>query len=420
MCKVTSADSVAKGTGPVASNARIVTLDVLRGFALLGMIIAHFHKTMAAATAPGVTSWIGTFITMAVAEKDRTVFAFLFGVGFAIMMRRLEVRGLSVAVIFLRRLFVLYLVGFAVEALTRFSILREYAWWGVPLLFLRNFPTRPLLALALISTAALSIRDLVDDGYAIATLGRQDAIATENARLQQWETNQRPILEALKGGKYPKVVSTRIGQMVRELPTFYNFTPKVYLALFILGLLSMRHGIFDDPKRRLHLIVGAMVAGLLIWAAYWWVLPLVPTEFVTPRIAMRFHSGFGIVDEQFLAFTYIGMITLLLAYRPDWQTRLSSFGWVGRMALTNYIMQAAAIDFLSSPYGLGLKVGPKTELAAAAALFGLQVLLSRLWLSRFRFGPFEWMWRSLTYWQWQPLRNTSGHERSGSRVLLPP
>lgn len=401
----------AAAAGPVAPRGRIATLDILRGFSLLGMILAHFYKTMGEGAAAGGASWIEWGITMGVAEKDRAVFAFLFGVSFAVMLHRLEARNLPVVAIFLRRLFMLYLLGFALESLTRFSILREYALWGVPLLLLRKYNTRTLLVLALLSAAAFSIRDLVDSGHAVVTLGHEGAVAAEREQLQQWEEARRWERENMAGAGYAQVVAWRFDRIVREIPTLYHLTPTINLALFILGLLAVRHGIFEAPLRHRRLILGFMAIGLLIWVADWWLLPLLPADFATPRIALRLHGGLGVVDEQLLAFTYIGAVTLLLANRPDRQSWLAAIGWVGRMALTNYILQAALIDYASSPYGLGLKISPVEELMATAILFGLQILLSRLWLSRFRYGPVEWLWRSFTYWRWQPLRIAPGQAR---------
>jgi uncharacterized protein len=402
------------GSTPAATSARIVTLDILRGFALLGMILAHVHKMLAEAPVANANHWVSVLITMGVAEKDRAVFAFLFGVGFAVLMRRLEARGQPVVAIFLRRLAGLYLLGFAVETFTRFSILREYAWAGVPLLFLRNYPTRTLLVLALLSASALSLRALVDSGYALATTGRAATFTVERAQQQQWEADKQAELASTSGRDYFAVVATRFRHLIQTKPTLYHVTPNVYLALFILGLLALRQGIFDQPKQHVVLLGLGMAAGLVIWAAAWWLLPLVPAEFGSPRIGIHFHLGLGIVDEQFLAFFFIGAITLLLAFWPQVQTWSLPLAWVGRMALTNYLLQVAVIDFAASNYGLGLKVSPLQELLAALILFGLMAGLSQVWLSRFRFGPVEWLWRSFTYWKWQPLRKTMGRAVSTS------
>src|SRR5215217_4850281 len=79
-------------------------------------------------------------------------------------------------------------------------------------------------------------------------------------------------------------------------------------------------------------------------------------------------------------------------------------GFAGRMALTNYALQCVAIEWLSSPFGLNLKLRPYYYALGAVLLFVLEVALSGEWLSRFRFGPLEWIWRSLTYMRWQPMR----------------
>jgi uncharacterized protein len=100
-------------------------------------------------------------------------------------------------------------------------------------------------------------------------------------------------------------------------------------------------------------------------------------------------------------------VVLLLAYRPIWTVRLRAFGWTGRMALTNYMFQAAALDVLSSGYGFGLRLRPYLYVVAAVLLFSIEVLFSGAWLTRFRFGPLEWVWRTLTYARPQPLRRVA-------------
>ena len=117
--------------------------------------------------------------------------------------------------------------------------------------------------------------------------------------------------------------------------------------------------------------------------------------------------GFGLIQDQWLCFTYVGAVVLLLAYRPIWTARLAPFGWTGRMALTNYMLQAAVLDFLSSGYGLGLKLRPYLYVMAAVALFSVEVGFSWWWLRQFRFGPLEWLWRTLTYARGQPLRRAA-------------
>ena len=123
----------------------------------------------------------------------------------------------------------------------------------------------------------------------------------------------------------------------------------------------------------------------------------------------RLEGGFGLVRDMWLAFTYIGAVLLLVARDPGWLRRLAAFGWAGRMALTNYMLQIAILDLAFAKYALGLSVTPLVGMTAALALFLANAALSRWWLERFRYGPLEWLWRSFTLWGWQPWRIPVSH-----------
>ena len=88
---------------------------------------------------------------------------------------------------------------------------------------------------------------------------------------------------------------------------------------------------------------------------------------------------------------------MVLAHRPEWTSRLAVVGFAGRMALTNYMVQAIVLDALSSGYGAHLKLRPYAYLAAAVSRFAAEALASRAWLTRFSFGPLERIWRTATY-----------------------
>jgi len=111
------------------------------------------------------------------------------------------------------------------------------------------------------------------------------------------------------------------------------------------------------------------------------------------------------------------VVLLLVARDRDWLRRLAPFAWTGRMALTNYMIQVALLDLTFSKYGLGLQVTPLVGLTMAVALFAVDAMFSRWWLARFRYGPFEWLWRSATYGSWQSLRvEVADHPTSESLV----
>jgi uncharacterized protein len=106
-----------------------------------------------------------------------------------------------------------------------------------------------------------------------------------------------------------------------------------------------------------------------------------------------------------LCLFYASAIALLFE-KPDWKKRLMIFAPVGQLALTNYLMQSLICVFIFMSYGLGLEatVGPAKLSLIALAIYTMQIIFSHVWIRYFRFGPMEWLWRSLTYKQWQPFR----------------
>jgi uncharacterized protein len=379
------------------------SLDILRGFALLGMILVHVHQHLEQ-PATGLEDVISWVIWVGVEQKSWATFAFLFGVGFALQLRRMEAKGAPVTPLYLRRLLGLSLFGIPAYALFGFRILLDYAFWGVPLLFMRRWSTRSLLVTALVSMSALSLVETAKGAHEWLTLGRQGADAAAEAR----SANPNPISTALKAAEaqpsYPALLAARLRAMRADYLRWSFLIPGANLALFILGFLALRRGLFDSAKKHAPMIVAFMAAGIVSWAVWWLFLRNLNTEFAPQRIAAQFRNGFGILSEQWLAFTYIGGMVLLLAYRPVWERRLATFGLAGRMALTNYLLQVAVLDVLSSGYGLDLRVRPAIVPLLAALIFGAEVGLSRLWLAHHRLGPAEWLWRSLTYGKRQPMR----------------
>ena len=379
---------------------RIETLDILRGFALFGMILVHFHQGFRLSS--DVESFIGEkyigwVVWLGVEQKAWATFAFLFGVGFAILMRRAEARGQRLVPLYLRRLAVLAAIGAVIHVFTGFQMLMEYALWGVPLLFLRHRSTSTLLLVAVVAAMASPVLTLGQGIHELLTLGRSGADADA-----AWQARQDLAPAEAEAQNYRHVVVQRLATLPPHLR--HRLVPGSSFSLFLIGLLAVRHRVLDAPRRHLRLIGTMMGIGVLSWLLFWLLLPRMPMDFSSRRVVMPIRYGMGLVSDQWLAFTYIGGLVLLLAYRPRWITRLAPLGVAGRMALTNYALQCAVFEYLSSPFGLNLKLRPYYYAFGAVLLFAIEVAISRAWLSRFRFGPLEWVWRSLTYMRWQPLR----------------
>ena len=385
------AQSVSIVTDP---DERLVALDILRGLALGGMILVHFHQNLRRDVS-GPEDLIPWAVWILLEQKAWGTFALLFGAGFAILLRRLEARGEPVVPIFLRRLAALAAFGIVIEVGFGFSILLEYACLGVPLLLVRRGSTRALLVLAALAACAAPL-------------------AAELAALLAWSRKvplpppprlalTAAVDAAAKQADYGALVAARWARLVGLVPHHWReFLPSSNLTLFLLGLLAVRHRVFDEPLRHVRLIVGWMAFGFVSWALAWLVLGRIP-DIGIPGATWPLQFGLGLVQDQWLCFTYAGAVLLLLAFRPRWSARLAGIGRAGRMALTNYSLQAVVIDVLGSGYGFGLRLRPLAYTAGAFVLFAALCAGSTLWLARFRYGPLEWLWRTITYWRPQKL-----------------
>jgi uncharacterized protein len=177
------------------------------------------------------------------------------------------------------------------------------------------------------------------------------------------------------------------------------------LGLFLLGICFVRYGLLmggDRHRRTYHRMVRI---GLAIG------IPL-------QAVAIVVHTSSDIsawMLAGMMVALYIGSMGMCLAYtgamallclRRDWVARLRPLAAVGRMALTNYLCHSVICGLVFYSYGLGLfgKIGPATALLIVLAIFLVQLVVSPIWLRYFRFGPMEWLWRSLTYWRLQPMR----------------
>ena len=154
-----------------------------------------------------------------------------------------------------------------------------------------------------------------------------------------------------------------------------------------------------------------MVFGLAAWVYATWAPQRAPVEgapFIRDMLLSQLTSGFGLIRGMWLAFTYIGVVLLLVAHDPAWLRRFAVFGWPGRTALTSYMSQIVVLDLTFDKYAFGASVTPLGGLAAGLLLFLANVAFSRWWLRDHPYGPLEWLWRSATYARWQPWHLASG------------
>lgn len=379
------------GPAPTAGD-RIASLDILRGLALLGMFVVHFHLR---STEPGgLDDLLRTLIWRLVESKSHGTFALLFGAGFAIQLRKAGSRNRPFTAIYLRRLAVLALFGVAAHAFFGFNVLLGYAVWGVPLLLIRTWSTRALVVTACLSAASVGLYHLAYQRY-LSLHGGAEAVEAIYTTAREVATNVNATREAAEHQEsFTSLLAARLAHMAWFYRQPFFFMPGATLTLFIAGLLLVRQGVLENPLAHPRLLGFLSAFGIVSWLAANWLLERWGVE---PFLL--------VFRDQWLTFTYVSVALALLARWPGLTSGLAPIGSAGRMALTNYLLQIAAVDLMFSGYAIGLgQVRPLTGFGLALVCFATEVVLSRFWLAHFQVGPAEWLWRTLSYGQRLPVR----------------
>jgi uncharacterized protein len=399
--------------GPVTE--RVALLDVLRGFAILGILLFNmfafsgwtFLDTQQAAALPASSGdrMLERTMMALIEGKFYSLFSFLFGLGFAVMLERFKDRGVNPVPLLLRRYTALLAIGLVHAVFIWFGdILTLYALLGAVLLLFRRQSVRALVTWAVI----LLILPVVLYGLGLALLPAGAGISGSPAALPK-------AFAAFKSSTdYAQIVSGNIAVnsfnwMRRLVLMFY---PRVF-AMFLLGFALGKMRVFQAPARHAPLIRAVALSGVLVglpasilYAAqgrHEGLLPLTANGFV--------RTIFESIGTPLLSLGYVAWTTLLFQ-SSRWKRSLLWLAPVGRTALSNYLLQSVACVLLFYGFGGGLfmRVSLATSLAIAVCLYTIEVVVSRLWLSQFTHGPLEWVWRQLTYWKRLPLR------RAGDRA----
>lgn len=394
--------------GPVPAGERIEVVDILRGFALFGILVVNMASFKSAAGIPGLGPEAGGVdrlaslgILLFAQSKFFTLFSFLFGYGFSIQLLRARERGVSFVPRFARRLLVLLGFGLAHAVLLwNGDILTLYAVAGFVLILFRDRSPRALLVWAgalllgalLLFLGALGALEL----YRATAGGAARVAGLEASFLEGFAQVRAEELRLYGGGGYAEIVAGR----AKGLPGTWAFllliSPTV-LAMFLLGLWAGKRGVLRDVEDHLPLLRRVRFWGLGIG------LPL-NMAVAAAQAQLGPISGLLVLGVDLalagpvLSMGYAAAL-VLLARRAGWGGRLAPLAATGRMALTNYLLQSLICTTLFYRYGFGLygEVGPAAGLLPCVGIYALQIPLSAWWLGRYRFGPLEWVWRSLTY-----------------------
>ena len=402
---------------PVPAEQRIQVIDILRGFALFGVLLINMrnfdfpgHKWT------GSVDQVALWLTIGLGDsKFWTLFSFLFGLGFALQLGRAQARGVRFRRVYLRRLGVLLLFGALHHLIYGGDILFDYAVAGFLLPLFHARSSRTILLVASVCFVipmvqfALDVRsrELARVNPQVAQLAAREAARREAQRV----VGREEFLRLVTRGSFREYAVYRARVFARRYATLDAYEEMFgdSFPLFLLGLYVGRRRVFQDLASYLPFIrkalpwgVGLGLAGTLVSVAGQWPTPAVPYSEST----RNFTGILWFVGTPALSFSYAAAI-ILLVQKEVWMKRLAPLAAIGRMALTNYLLMSLIFTTMFLGYGLGLygAIGPALSVAVTLLIYTLLVALSLWWLRHFRFGPVEWLWRTLTYGQLQPMRS---------------
>lgn len=412
-------DSNRSGATPIPASERSALLDALRGWALFGILVVNmmlfigfvFLEDEARAALPlaRFDDLSELLLEWLVVGKFYSIFSLLFGIGFAIQLGRLEARGEGVPR-YLRRLAVLFLIGLAHMLLLWLGdIVALYALMGAVLLLFRRACDRNLIRWA----AALWLFPVAWSA-AIHFAGFQPfqpifemAFATMATTGLDVSRGPLPIYSSPDLWLH---LQSRPGEMLYRLgDLLYQMRFTKVLGMFLIGLWVGRRAVYAKLDE---------YEPLLRKAAKWGLAIGLPASLAKAVLSMWPGEERPVIEFAAEVAYVLGTPTLALGYAAGFallwhKRRRGLLEWAapaGQMALTNYLMQTILQSLLFYGWGLGLigKLGLVFVFPISIALFALQVAYSRWWLAHFRFGPVEWLWRSLTYGKRQPMRREAG------------
>lgn len=386
------------------SSTRSARIDAVRGLAVFGILLINAWGFVYGYTSlrygvmmdtAGAMDRLAVFFSAAFAEqKFYPVFAFLFGAGYALQMQSLErAHGPDEAArIYRRRLKWLLAVGILHGTLLWFGdILTAYAATGFWLLAVDTNRNRGLAG-ALKLVIGVNLFLLLLTAAFIVIVATMDDHDTAASALSAHQVYTR--------GSYAEVALARLKDFGANVAGFWLFLPRLAL-LFMGGVWAVRRGWLTDPGAHRRLWRRVLLAGLLVALPLnlWWgyaalSLALDPA---TESSAVYLPSILLEVSGPALGAAYVAAF-MLAGERP----MAAAAAWlapVGRMALTNYLLQSLVCGLLLHAYGLGLgaAVSRAQLLGVAGAVMLCQLLVSRWWMARFSQGPVEALWRRFTY-----------------------
>jgi uncharacterized protein len=395
-------------------------MDVLRGFAILGIFIANLNFLSLYSdkpTTPGpflLDDWdhkMSFIHHLFIEGKFYSIFSLLFGWGIALQVKRGIAKGIDPIPAIKRRLLFMLLLGAIHLLIWNGDIVFFYALLGFILLPLRNYADKTLLLTGIILILSPILFYGLKMTWPILNYPSQllfeAGIKMEDSLLQlKSEADYMNMMQ--HGNWFDQLKANLAGIFFRYRYLFFvSRIPKV-LGMFLIGYVLGRSDFYTNINQNKKLVYRIIVVGIVIGLPANYLLANYMSNHMGDYFQLKekglYHTIAYAVGVVPLAMCYVGLF--MLSFQSVVGKKIMLYlAPVGKMAFTNYVMQSLIGNFVFLGAGLGYmgQVGPVYYTLFGIAVFVVQILLSTAWLRYFNYGPVEWLWRSATYKKWQPL-----------------
>ncbi|ASU33472.1 DUF418 domain-containing protein [Mucilaginibacter xinganensis] len=372
---------------PVSFNKRVPIVDMLRGWALLGVVLMNYSDFFSMGAPDNYKPDVFNNILLTggsilFASKSWTLLSFLFGYGFAVLMQNTANKGIDTNSFFLKRMFWLFVIAFFNSMFFFGDILKDYAFLGIILLMFQKCSVKTSLYIAALLFLLIPlVTSLVINFTGPASFG----ILAPYFPLYK----SHSLLQIFWFG----LLGTWKGQVIN-----LNCTGTVHTVMFccfMMGLAAKKAAFFENimVNKRAVIKIWAVSLALLI------VIIILNLSLRKPALIAKYYNPDYWVVLVTMTFTTASLCWLYVA--GALKTFFAAMQSIGKMTLTNYIMQNVISIFLFSGFGFGLALTQRIAAVwyylIALLVYVLQVYLSKWWLKYNYYGPVEWLWRQLSY-----------------------
>ncbi|RMB59488.1 DUF418 domain-containing protein [Dokdonia sinensis] len=392
---------------PTQPNKRIETLDILRGFAIFGIFMVNveiMNCVFMNQDAFGA-QWTGTVDKLAVRIKQLIfynkffpIFSLLFGIGISIQIRNIRSKGISPS-FFYRRMFALFIFGVAhILFLWSGDVIHLYAVLGVLTFALVRLSSKRLFWLALLLLIFPFYNQLFE--WLLSVTGY-----TPESYLSAYSATD--IVDTIRGGSYIDGIKLRIQEYKSNVTVLFVFLMPIALAMFVLGLaIGKKDWLYEISSKvnqiKKSVLLIALVSNLyrVFFLFFLWDLDIWKDPFWREVFIYLMQ-----ICDTLMGLFYVWVIAYLCQYKR-WINLFIPLKAVGKMALTNYLLQSfiGLIIFSSLGFEKYETFSPYQTLLIALIVFVFQIIISTLWLQYFKYGPMEWLWRCISYWKILPFK----------------